>query len=259
MHMLRGRSLPALLLTALVVAACGGTAATATPSPTPTPTPTPTATPTPSATAALPSTPTAGGGPLGDAAAALEDVSSYRLRAEVALPMTGGAAIGITGTIVLEPEEAAEFTLGTGGSAGGIGYVIIGDEAWSKMGDTYTPITDPATLASAQESLETFKPVNLLGSFASGLADLEVVGDEVKNGVETTRYTLPEEALAQLGTMFGGGEDFSFDVWIARDDGYLVSMVMAGESNATGTPTALGISVDIEGINDPANVIERPS
>ena len=44
----------------------------------------------------------------------------------------------------------------------------------------------------------------------------------------------------------------SIDVWVSKEGGYIVGLEVVGEGGK-------GFVIDVSGINDPANVVERPS
>ena len=227
---------------AIVVAACGGAAGTVAP-------PEGTATPAPQATDAAPTVAL----PSVDASAIvlpsfdpsqilanLEGVDSYRIQ------MSTDGKVGYQATVVTKPELSREIRLGDDDSADRI--VVIGDEAWLDDGDGFKPM--PAALASSM--LLAFDPIVLAGGFANAGAwgGASEVGSEDHNGVDTTHYRIDGSTVGTFMPMLPPGA--SIDVWISKDGGYIVGLEVVGEGGK-------GFVVDVTGINDPANVVERPS
>jgi len=185
------------LVLSLVLAACGGASATPTPTLTPTPAPTPTATPTPEPTPEPTPAPTStqgtGGTGLSGAAAALENLTSYRFAISISgdigvagIPTDTGLAM--EGTVVLKPERAVQFSITgmTGETA--ITYILVADGAYVDFG-TGTFIQVPADEANAESLFETFQPQNLFGQDFGALIDSSVAtSEEEKNGVASTHY-----------------------------------------------------------------------
>ena len=252
----------------LVISACtAATAPTATATPLPTlgataatrtAAPTPPASPSGSATAAA----TPGSAPIGGAASALEDVASYRFAIEMqgadllgSVPVPGGD-FSTTGTVVLRPERALDFTIETELGVP-LRYVLVGDEAWLAVGGG--PLRDvPGGGAAAESVFERLRPENLLGSLAGQLDGLTVIGQETRNGVLTNHYRADADRAARIAQELGG-QEFTAEAWLAADGDYLVAFAMSGTIERDGVPEPFGMKLDISGIDDPANRIERPS
>jgi hypothetical protein len=223
----------ATILMAVAFAACGGATATGG-----TGTAEPAASdaaapedPAPSGALALPSF------DLSSLITNLDGVDSYRLT------VSTGGDVSYDGVVVTKPELSRDVTMGDQR------IVIIGDEVWmgTAGADDLTPA--PAEMASAFLSL--IDPVVLVGAFATpgAMAGATEVGSEDKNGVPAKHFRI--DASSMIGTLASMPPDSSIDVWIA-DDGYLVSLAVTGIEGSDFT-------LDVTNVNDPANVVERPS
>lgn len=244
------------LLLTVVLAACGG-AATATSTQIAQPTAETTATP------ALPAEPTppasTGAGDLTAAATALENLGSYQfaigISGDLGVPgMTPGAIMTMSGTVVLKPDRALQFSISglTGSTA--ITYIVIGEDAWMDFGaGTYIQV--PADQANAESLFETFQPETLLGStFGSDLGGVLLAGEEEKNGVTALHYR--RDANSPGGAVYG--PDGAADIWVAKDGGFLVSAVIKGSQLKAGVAVPFDVSMDFSHFDDPANTIEPP-
>lgn len=233
------------LLVALLIAACGGSSS-----------PSPAATGTPPASAPASATPTAkpteepteepspsGGIDLGAAAEALEGIDSYK----IAMTIEGATDATVSAIVVRDPELAQDITVESAGVEQRI--IIIGDDAWMDAGTgSFTEV--PASVAGGLSS--AFDPVTLLGAFSQPAvaAAMENLGQEERNGVQTTHFRLNEDSPgAALASIPPGA---SMDVWLA-EEGYLVAMEA---SNLNETTTL--VRMDITDVNSPDNVVEAP-
>jgi hypothetical protein len=243
----------------LAVAACGGSAAAPTTPPStggvaataaPVPTGAPAAPATVAATIEVTQPPTGGTGDLGDAAANLSNISSFKFTIKMS-GGTFGSLLGtepITGTVTTNP-KAAQMSLM------GMEIIEVGGKSWVKFGDTWTAGTDDNTTSLA----DSFAPEKMFGSILSGsvASGYHAVGDEQKNGLSAVHYQADADAIADYAELFGveGNASWSSDVWIAKDGGYPVSMSVI----ATGGTAAFEMSFDISNINDPSIKIESPA
>jgi hypothetical protein len=248
----RATVVAALLMTiALTAAACGGS--TATPAPTPTPasgtdaTPTPAsgtdATPTPaSGTDATPVVPL----PTFDLSAltgGLPGVDSYRTETSV------GGVKQYESVVVKNPVLSKAITIYDSGAVSQR-LVVIGDEAWAADGPSGAFESVPSQLASSM--LLAFDPALMLGGFAGvdwaqAAANL---GTEQKNGVQAHHVRI--DATSFVGAAAAMPPGAAIDVWVA-DAGYLVAWEMSG------FPEDANFSIQVTGVNDPANKVDRPS
>ncbi len=290
------RALLALALTAALVAACGSGslpstgAGTQAPAATQASAPTPVASeaeteetevPTAAATAAPTEAPAATSGAtaasggneaekLQGSAAKLADLTSYRMKMQMAggtFEALGTGLLTFDVVVVLKPEKALQMTmtgisgLGEFGSDG-IGYIVIGDEAWVTMGGA----TFPDTSGNAAAQWDSFSPEKMFGSmYTDYLTGMKAVGEEQKNGVATVHYTADQATLdaaaESLGALIGeGATGWTMDLWIAKDGGYMISAVMGAQAAAAASGSgAFYLSIDISNINDPSNKVTRPT
>jgi hypothetical protein len=135
-------------------------------------------------------------------------------------------------------------------------YVLVGDDAWLAVGGG-TLAEVPGGTAAAESVFQRLRPENLLGSLAGQLDDLTVIGQETRNGVVTNHYRADEDRAARIAQELGG-QDFTVDAWLAADGDYLVAFEMSGTIERNGVPEPFGMKLDISGIDDPANRIQRP-
>jgi hypothetical protein len=238
-----------LLVAALFVAACGGGAATATPSPTTEPgaeaTPTTLAEATPTATVALEATPDLAI-PSFDLEAlkgAIPGVDSYRTSVSI------GGLEQYQSVVVTAPVLSKSITILDEGEVSQR-MVIIGEEAWIASGADGEFEAAPAGLASSM--LLAYDPAMMLGGFASvdwatgGLNQ----GVEEKNGVQAHHVRIDGTTMAGAAAQMPAGS--AIDIWVA-DAGYLVAWEMSG------FPEDANFSIQVTGVNDSANKVERPS
>ena len=203
---------------------------------------------------------------------ALSDLTSYKLKMVLASSgTTGGLSsfgnMTMSGTVVLKPVKAADVTLDLGGPAAspgasaaastGMRIVEVNGKTWVDLGmGTLTPSTD----TSSSSMVDSFSPDKLLGSMAGYISGMKVIGDETKNGIAGTHYQADDQTLASAAAglaMFGlTNPKWSWDVWIAKDGGYVVSYTMNGNGDGGSTMT---MSLDITDVNSPSNVVETPS
>lgn len=248
-----------LALLALIVAACGGTASPSPSSPVATATPSPTAAPTESGSDEP--DPSGSAVDLSGTADALAALDSYVVTMEVSglVPAaSAGQSVTMTSMVVQGDEPAAKFTISgaAGAPAGGLNIIVVGDEAWIDPG-TGAYIKSPGGAADFESMFLALSPAVLVAEFSGAQAGILKVGDEDRNGVPTEHFRLdasesPEAALA------AGIGDGIFELWVARDGGYLVAMRFDGTYDVNGTATAVAMSIDVSDINNPANVIDVP-
>lgn len=247
--------LVALCIVAMVtVVACGGSAPTgaeATPvagQPTPAVTDAP-ADPTATVDPATPTDPPVDpvdAIPTFDIAAltgALPGVDSYR----TSVSMDG--VVQYESVVVTQPELSKAITTYNGDEVG-TRFVVIGDEVWTAEGLDGTFEALPAEFAASM--LLAFDPTMMLSAYAgadfanSGAANL---GTEDKNGVQAVHVRLDSTSFFGIAGAIPAGA--AIDIWVA-EAGYLVAWEM------TGFGAGSDMSIHVSGINDSANVVERP-
>jgi len=247
----RATVIGALLTTvALASAACGGGTA-ATPAPTPTPaagteaTPAPAeATPTPaSGTEATPVVPLPTFD-LGALTGGLPGVDSYRTETSV-----GGVKQYET-VVVKNPVLSKAITVYDDSGAITQRYIVIGNEAWQADGPNGAYESIPAQMAST--FLLAFDPALMLGGFAAvdWAQAASNLGTEAKNGIQAHHVRIDSTSFVGAAAAMPPGA--AIDAWVA-DAGYLVAWEM------TGFPEDANFSIQVTGVNDPANKVDRPS
>ncbi len=246
--------LGATLLTPLlvIVAACGGTSASATPAGGTT---APTTTPAPGASTAAnnpgSSSDQGSGQPsfeipsfdLSKLGGAIPGLDSYRVS------VTVGGAKQYESVVVEQPVLAKAITIYSGATVSER-LVLIGPDAWGASGTDGAFKSMPAGLVNSM--LVAFDPSILFGAYAS--LDWTTVatnqGVETKNGIQAHHIRIdPSSLLGGLASMPPGA---SIDAWIA-DAGYLVALETVG-ADATGS-----LQIEITNVNDPSNTVEKPS
>jgi len=240
-----GRAGALLISTALILAACGGATSSSAPSGSagagatrPAASIAGTATDAPSSDplASLP----IGAFPsfdLSQLATGLENVDSYRVS------MTTNGSELYKGVVVTKPVLSRDLTID-----GSTRIVVIGNEAW--VGEGEEPLKSvPPTLATGM--FAAFDPTLFIGAFAGpqwAQSSLDK-GVEQKNGVSAHHYVI--DSTTVVGGFAGLPAGASINLWIA-DEGYLV----AWESTGLGSGDT---SIQVTGIDDPANKVDRPS
>jgi len=260
------RPFTALAALALALAACGGAASPAPPaggtSAPGTPAAAASAAPAPSDAAPTVAPSAAGQGPdVAGAASALADLDSYHLK--IGMKMEGlenstfsmfGDGLEMEGTMIVRPTQAADIAISMGaeGQKTEMGYRLVGDQAWVRIGDSWME----SSAADAQSTIDSFAADKMLGSF-SGVSGMTAVGDETKNGIETTHYSASADAVGRaLGSSIGLPDaTWSMDFWVAKDAGYAVAYAVEGK----GASGSFEMTLDVTDINNPANAVEKPA
>ncbi len=206
----------------------------------------------------------------GEAGARLKDLESYRTTIRIA-GMTGFSAgtepeseISVEMVAVRVPEPAMRLTisgLGGGETAGaGLTYIVIGDRAWMEIGGTAMEMEGDSA-KGLLDTIDGFSPETLYStSISDWTGGLERVGEETKNGVAAIHCRANRETAVALGQALGGATtaEWSMDVWVARDGGYLVSAVQKGEIGTGSTTQSYLVQIDVNDVNSPANKVEEP-
>jgi len=208
-----------------------------------------------------------GGEAFTAATTALDALDSYAFRVEIESTTISGDVTTtsdtvMSGVVVNSPEEASSLIQeeldADGNVTSSSGIVVIGDAAWVGDGDTWTPI--PAAQAAAFiGSMSAFRPEQMFGLYFAGIGgNFSEVGSESKNGIDSTHYQGDEEVGSILGAIAGFQGEWSSDVWIARDGGYLVHSEAGAEAATGADDGSYLIVVDITDPNS-AGPIEPPA
>jgi len=251
-HLRHASRAAVLLPIALIFAACGGAttpsvgaaASVATASASAAPSSVPSEPPAPSqvASEAAPSIGAIPSFDLGELAASLKGVDSYRVKIDI------GGGQTYAGVVVTKPVLSRDLLIGTGPSATHI--VVVGDLTW--IGQGSGPLA-PAPAEMTGPMLGFFDPAVLLGVFAkASLASSQDLGTETKNGVNSHHYKSNASLLG--GGTLGLPAGSSIEFWTAVDGGYLVSYAATGFGGVAGGD----MTINVTNVNDPANKVKAP-
>jgi len=147
-----------------------------------------------------------------------------RLTANVSGESAGNATY-IYETDVNTSQQALHITLTAEGELSGampsnqIQFIWIDDQAWIKIGNhPWKPV--PENVAAAQFDEQGIAA----GDFLPYVPTFNRVGEKTVNGVATAHYTYGSENMkTEYGTMSGSG-----DIYVAKDDGYIVRYTFDG-------------------------------
>lgn len=182
---------------------------------------------------------------------------------------TGDTPITMKATVILKPERALEFTItgfGMGGASAdeGMTYIIIGDKAWMILGGAAMEVPEDSA-GSFDDMFDSLAPDTLFGSQVTSYASgMQKVGTEQKNGVAAIHYEADDATVEALAKAMAGSDivydaaDWTMDVWIAQEGGYLVSMIQKGIIKSGETSVPYLLEMNITNIDDPANKVEAP-
>ncbi len=205
---------------------------------------------------------------FGAATTALDGLDSYAFHVEITSSSTTDGVVStdhqvLSGVVVNSPDKASSLEqsdLDADGNATSVtGIIVIGAQAWLSEGDgTWTEV--PGAMAEGfVQSMAAYRPEQMFSLYFAGIGgDFGAVGSESKNGIDCTHYQGDEAVGALLGTIAGVQGQWSSDVWIANDGGFLVHSE-AGAQGAAGTDSgSFQIIVDITDPNN-AGPIEPPA
>jgi len=232
----------------LIVAACGGAAATPAGEVTTTTAAVTSESSATSETTAVTETTdaTVGALPTFDLSAltgGLPGVDSYRTETSI------GGVKQYESVVVTKPVLSKAITVYDGGEVSQR-FVVIGDEFWIAEGADGAFEADTTGFGSTM--LMAFDPALMLGGFAGidwGQAASNQ-GVEEKNGVQAHHVRIDSTTFVGAAAAMPAGA--AIDVWVA-DAGYLVAWEMSG------FPEDANFAIEVTGVNDPANKVDRPS
>jgi hypothetical protein len=172
---------------------------------------------------------------LGQLAAGLENVDSYRVS------ITIDGVEQYKGVVVTKPVLSRDVTM-----TGGTRIIVIGNDAWIQSGGSWTAA--PKEMAAGM--FAAFDPTLLVGMFSGPqwAQSSTVIGTEEKNGVQA-KHLLIDSSTA-VGGFAGLPAGASLNLWIA-DEGYLVAVDAKGFGGGD-------MSIQVTGVDDPANKVEKP-
>lgn len=200
------------------------------------------------------------------ATTALDALDSYAFRVEVnSTSTTAGTTTTsrslYSGIVVNKPTEANSLQISEldadGNVTSGTEFVVIGAEAWLRsVGDTEWTAMPAAQVTSM---FAAFRPEQMFGTYFAGFGgNFTTVGTETRNGVETTHYQGDEALGAILGSIAGVDGQWTSDVWIANDGGFLVHSEAKAEAATGAEAGGFQVIVDITDPNS-AGPIEPPA
>jgi hypothetical protein len=239
-----------LIPIALVIAACSGAASSSAPSTAPgssagtgngpsaaPATRAPASQPPAASDGAIPSIGAIPSFDLGQLVDHLAAVDSFRVS------ITVNGTEQYKGIVVNKPVKASDLVV-----PGGTRIVTIGEEVW--LG-TAGGALQPAPAALAQGLLKNFDIGAMVSAYSgAGWAESSAnMGTEQKNGVTATHYHIDGTTIAAGFNSLPAGA--TLDVWIA-EAGHVVAV------EANDFPGG-DVSIQVTGVDDPANKIERPS
>lgn len=227
-----------------------------TPEPTDTPTPEPPPTPEPRSANDL----------LEASAMAMEDVDSFHFFMDMQLEM-GGEGLAMEIPMLFEGDVQEPDLM-----AGTLSISFLGISMESELisiGDT-TYMTDPETGEWGLSTDGDFfgldqlgggltSPDSLLSADEDAFTDLEVVGEEMLDGVPVIHlkgFMTIEDA--------GGESDFAVDIWIGTEDNYMHQLVIEGQTavdqvddtlfGAGGGDVSMLITMNLSDFNEPVDI-----
>lgn len=199
---------------------------------------------------------------------AFAELESYRFAltisfegADLADEDLGGISFDLEGAFVAPDRSQVSIQGNLGGLALEEETITIGDRSWVRSGGVW------------EEGEASFETTDLTPSeFFAGFdaEELRIIQptEETVNGIDSFRYSVDQadiEQLQALSAVFGDGdnledmpEDFSFDLWLAKDGGWPVRVVMTASGDAEGSEVAVELSMDITDVNDDDIEIEPP-
>lgn len=263
--MTRTRRELALVALTLVVAACSGAASTPAAS-TGTPATSPgAASVAPTGLVGSSPPPTSTAGPA-TATNPLDAVTSYRFRLLIEatggepLPVDPGVLPSMSGVIVLQPTAAYRVTFdGMTGSPGTGGATItrIGSEAWLTAADGTVTVLAADVVSGLLGDIRPEHP------FAAGWVEFgalfERVADENRDGVAVVHWRATPDAVARMAGSYALAGPAEAEMWIAADGGWIAGALITGATTGEdGSVAPFRVTLEIGGVDDPANLVAPP-
>jgi hypothetical protein len=237
---------------AVALSACGS-------SPSPSATPTSADTSEPSASAEASSSAAS----LDGAGAALSNLTSYKFTMTVVggdlsdntlstLPNAPASGIfKVSGTYLLATSEAADITV-----AGTFHEISVGGIDYQDAGLTGSFTEDDS---GATVLVDQLSPTSVYTSFDFS-GSFNTVGDESKDGVDTTHFQAGDSALAEFATVSGvQAGAWTADVWLANQGGYPVAMTIVGTTSTTDKTVVYERTFDLTNVNSTTNQVTAPT
>jgi hypothetical protein len=199
---------------------------------------------------------------------AFADLDSYRYSAHIVFGGEDLADQGLsdvtfdmTGAFVAPDRNQVRVQ----GDVGGLNLeeesIIIGARSWVRSGDTWTegdPDFDTADLG----------PPGFFAGFDPEEIRVIEPTEETVNDVDAFHYSIDKadiEQLQALAQIFGESDsledlpqDLSLDLWLAKDGGWPVKMILSAQGESDGSQVSVEMSMDITDVNDPSIEVEPP-
>lgn len=208
---------------------------------------------------------------------ALHAFDSFHYTVEIGFSVDGedgGIGVNIEGDYVSPDSHSYEQTFSFGGITGSESAIIIGDDAWSREGQSDW---EESSLSLLDTDLTSADPEFFSDpEFIDDIAVLDSEDDEV-DGREARRYEFSLDDLDTIVELLGeefledmeGVEDLSMVVWVDKEE----SALLGAELTATTTAAALGdsgldldpdqlvtvqMTIRVTNVNDDSIEIEPP-
>ncbi len=197
----------------------------------------------PAASDAAPSAGTIPSFDLSALTGAIPGVDSYRTSFSI------GGVEQYRSVVVTQPVLSKEISIVEDGAVTSR-FIVIGKETWTADGADGAFEAVPEAMAGLM--LLAFDPTMMLSAYANvdwGLAAVDQ-GAEQKNGVQARHIKIDPTTLAGLAAAMPAGS--AIDIWIA-EAGYIVAWEMSGFGADS------DMSIQITGVDDPANTVQAPS
>ena len=197
------------------------------------------------------------------AISALDGLGSYRFVGTTAEGDTGVSEA--RGTVINGDVRRTRIAYSADGALAGA-TLTIGSRTWVRVSASTYEEQDSAGV----DDNDWVNPVaRLLDPWSLGITVVEDLGREPSGGVEARHLRssiTAGDVVDDDGLPVGNGFSGSVDAWVAVDGGYLVAASVVGTETPPGgdaadpapSPTAYRLDIVVEGVDDPANVIEAP-
>lgn len=209
------------------------------------------------------------------------DVTVRFTAAEGAAPSTGGLtldlgdlSLSLEGAVIAPDREHSTISADLGFLQINIESITIGTESWTREpgGEWQTEAAasglDGLGLDLDFSPTALFGDTNDLDELATLLAAIDGRRDDV-NGVEADRYDINAEQFAQFVTTFGelaedgtvpelADGEFDFSIWIARDGGFPVRMLLSGSSSDPAAAGDFHVEINLYDLNSDDIEINAP-
>jgi hypothetical protein len=194
--------------------------------------------------------------------AALSELDSYQFTMTLegvelpstvssALESSDGDVVTVKGTVVNNPDPAADITFGGKlhvVSLGGFDYIEFGGDGFTKI-----DVADEGGTSIA----DSISPYTEYSGLSSAFKGFVLDTSEKKNGVDCDAYKGDTASMAEFASVAGvKGGTWTVSVWLAKDGDYPVSFSM--EAKAKDGSLMYEVIFDLTKVNDASNKITEP-